>query len=147
MKKLDSLLPPLLKGLGIEEAVRFEEIKRDWTSLFREPLSLHMSPSRLQNGELLVYVDSTVWLHQISFYKADILRNLTPFSVKDVRFRLGRVDSKRPRSNRLQQKRYALDSDELRQIEEAVSGLIEGPLKESVKRAMEKALSAKKNKS
>jgi hypothetical protein len=147
VKRLGGLLPPLLKGLGIEEGVRFEGIKRDWTSIFREPLSLHMCPSRLQNGELLIHVDSTVWLHQISFYKEEILRNLAPFGVKDVRFRLGRVDSKRPRSPRLQQKHYALDSAALRQIEEAVSGMEEGPVKESVKRAMEKALSAKKNKS
>ena len=145
MNRLGGLLSPLLKGLGIEEAVRFEGIKGEWTNIFREPLSLHMYPSRLKNGELLINVDSAVWLQQISFYKAEIIRNLGPFGVKDVRFRIGKADTKRtPPSQRPQQKKSSLDGAALRQIEETVSGIKDSPVKESIRRAMEKSLSARK---
>ncbi len=148
VNRIGGLLSPIIKGLGIEEAVRLEGIKEDWAGLFREPLSLHMRPSRLQNGELLINVDSSVWLQQISFYREDILRTLRPLGVKDVRFRIGRVTGAKPLSSeRPQKKRYSLDKTALRQIEEAVSGIGDGPVKESIRKAMEKALSRKSNKS
>ena len=148
MNRIGGLLSPLLKGLGIEEAVRFEGIKAGWANIFREPLSLHMCPSRLQNGELLINVDSPVWLQQISFYREEILRNLGPFGVKDVRFRIGRMGAGKTGAPRQpQQRNYAPDSAALRQVEEAVSGIEDGPVKDSIRRAMEKALSKKSHKS
>lgn len=148
MNRIDGLLSPLLKGLGIEEAVRFEGIKGEWTTLFGEPLSLHMFPSRLKNGELLINVDSPVWLQQISFYKAEILKNLGPFGIRDVRFRIGRVDARKIHApHRSQQKKVSLDSAAMQQIEEMVSEVKDSPVKESIRRAMERSLAAKKAKS
>ncbi len=144
MKRIDSLLSPLVKGLGIEEAVRFEGLKAEWTKIFREPLSLHMSPSRLSNGVLLINVDTPVWLHQINFYRVEILQNLTAFGIRDVRFRIGRIHTKESRApHRPQLKKNVLSNAASRQIEETVSKMEEGPVKESIRRAMEKALSKK----
>ncbi len=147
MNRIRGLLSPILKGLGIEEAVRLEGIRGEWTNIFREPLSLHMSPSRLQNGEMLIHVDSSVWLQQITFYREQILRSLAPFGVRDLRFRIGRIGAGKAGVPRSQQKKASLDDAALRQIEEAVSGIGDGPVKESIRRAMEKALSKKSNRS
>lgn len=148
MNRIGGLISPLVKGLGIEEAVRFEGIKGEWAGIFAEPLSLHMFPSRLKNGELLINVDSAVWLQQISFYKTEILKNLSPFGVIDVRFRIGKTDARKTGApQRAQRKEFPLDSSALRQIEETVSGIEDGPVKESIRRAMAKSLSTKKPKS
>jgi hypothetical protein len=148
VNRIGGLLSPLLKGLGIEEAVRLEGIKGEWTNIFREPLSLHMHPSRLKNGELLINVDSAVWLQQISFYRAEIIGKLGPFGIKDVRFRIGRAGTgRKPQSERPQQGKSRLDGDAMRQIEETVSGMEDSPVKESIRRAMAKALAKKNSKS
>jgi len=91
VKRIDHLLIPFIRELGIEDSVRLAEIKKDWYNLFNEPLSSHMSPYKLSEGEILLTVDSPVWLQELSFYKEDIIKKLSSYNVKSVRFRLGRV--------------------------------------------------------
>ncbi|HET6514726.1 MAG TPA: DUF721 domain-containing protein [Thermodesulfovibrionales bacterium] len=145
MKRVGAVLSPFVKSLGIEGALKLEELKRAWPTLFGEPLSLHMSPSSLKEGELLITVDSPVWLQQISFYKPDILKKLGPFDVRDIRFRLGTIRiEKNIRSRPRKAKREkSLDSDTLSFIEETVSELEDPGLKESIRKAMGKAFSSR----
>ncbi len=91
VKRIGALIAHLVREMGMEEAVRFEEIKKKWEDIFGEPLSLHMYPSRLQRGELLINVDSPLWLQQLSFLKTQIIRNLAPFEIRDIRFRIGKL--------------------------------------------------------
>ncbi len=145
MKRVDTLISPLLKGLGLEEAVRFERIKKEWATIFREPLSLHMFPSSLKNGELLIAVDSPVWLQQLSLFKAEIMKNLRPFEVKEVRFRIGRVEAgKKEAEETPQPGKPSLGRDALREIDNTVAEVKDIGLRENVRRAMEKSFSKKR---
>ena len=145
VKRIGNLISPLVAGLGLEEAVRFERIKKEWSDIFREPLSLHMFPCSLKHGELLITVDSAVWHQQLVFLKNQILKNVSPFGVNDVRFRVGKVHTKTKEMPRpLQNKVGPLDHASLQQIEETVSGLKDGPVKESIRKTMERSLSARK---
>lgn len=144
MRKVSTLIPRLLKELGLEEAARFERIRKEWSAIFREPLSLHMSPSTLKNGELLIAVDSPAWLQQISLFKPDITKKLNAYGVTDVRFRIGRIakpagGTRRANEDRPKE-RPSLGRDALREIDETVSGLKDGGLRENVRRAMEQSL-------
>ncbi len=143
MKRVGTLLPPLLKELGLEEAARFERIRKEWSTVFREPLSLHMSPSALKNGELLIAVDSPVWLQQVSLFRADIVKKVSPFGVKDVRFRIGRAGRMGGRredtAQTLSRKKPSLGADALREIDDTVSGLKDTGVREIVRRAMEQS--------
>ena len=145
VKKIGNLISPLVAGLGLEEAVRFERIKKEWPEIFRKPLSLHMSPCSLKQGELLIAVDSPVWHQQLIFLKAEILKKVSPFGVKDVRFRIGKVQTRTKEKPRPPlQKTPSLDRASLEQIEETVSELEDGPVKESIRKTMEKSFSARK---
>ena len=99
MKRINSLCIPLIRNLGIEEGVRFAEIRKDWFSLFSKPLVSHMSPCALSNGELLLNVDSPGWLQELHYYKNDILKKMSSYGVKTVRFRMGRVSMKTTTEN------------------------------------------------
>ncbi len=144
MKKVSALIPRLLRELGLEEAARFERISKEWSAIFREPLSLHMSPTTLKNGELLIAVDSPVWLQQISLFKPDITKKLNAYGVTDVRFRIGRMAKPAGGMRKLNEarpkERPSLGRDALREIDETVSGLKDGALRENVRRAMEQSL-------
>ena len=147
VKKLSGVLSPLLTHLGIDEAVRFEGMKEEWARLFGEPLSLHMWPSSLKRGELLIHVDSPLWLHQLSFLKADILKKLHHFNVREIRFRLGRIGhlAKIRPSLDPEPEEPPLDMDSLRYIEETTDGIQDPELRDCVRKAMRKYFNGMKD--
>lgn len=141
MHRADSLLKPYIKDLGIEEGIRLSEIKRNWSALFNEPLSLHMFPALLTRGELLMTVDSPVWLQELNFYRGDILRKLGAYGVSKIRFRLGRVSARgKPGVTGKGDKVKRLSNTEETFIRETVAGIRDETLKESLKTTMEKAI-------
>lgn len=147
MKRADSLLSPIIRNLGIEEGVRLAQIRRDWYILFQKPLSYHMSPSLLSKGELLLNIDSPVWLQELKFYTADILKKLDPYGVKAIRFRLGRVSltDKAGSINKKPEDKH-LKAEERSYIEKTVSQIHDEALKVTVKQAMERAITSGKTK-
>ncbi len=143
MIKTDYLLTPILKNLGIEEGVRLVSIKNNWHYIFEKPLSLHMSPSRLSEGKLLINVDSPIWLQQLSYYKREITKKLDAYGVKDVHFRIGKLFHKKQFVSK-RQKTAELSSEDTLFVSELISQISDDTIKEAVKRALEKSLSSKK---
>lgn len=140
MKRADSLLIPFIRELGIEDGVKLAEIRRNWYNLFDKPLSYHMSPFILSKGEILLNVDSPVWLQELTFYKEDIIKKMSSYGVKMVRFRLGRVSTKVKSGIQGQKSRVKqLTTEELSYIEETVSKINDEKLKETVQKAMKKS--------
>lgn len=141
MNRIGALISPFSKGLGLEDAIRLEQIKKEWAGIVGDPLSVHICPAGLKNGELLINADSPAWLQQVTFFKSEIIRKLTSFSVKEVRFRLGRIISNKPERVRPEQlqKRY-LSSEEKSYIEDAVSVIKDPELRECIKKTVEKSM-------
>lgn len=147
MKRADSLLKNVIRDLGIKDGVSLAGIKREWHNLFHEPVSFHMMPVRLSIDELLLNVDSPVWLQELKFYKQDIIKKLSPYGVKDVRFRLGSVKSTTDTGAGNKRSRARIFSEEERSyVEKTVSQLSDGDLKTTVRTAMEKAVASGKTK-
>jgi hypothetical protein len=143
MEKAGSLLGPLIKSLGIADSVRLTRLMNDWNKLFEEPLSSHMSPSKLYEGELLLNVDSPIWMQQLNFCKRDLLTKLIPYEVRDIRFRIGRITKKRQNTSDSQE--FAeISSEDESFVTHLVSFLGDDGLKESVRKAAEKSLRAAK---
>lgn len=147
VKRADSLLKPLVRDLGIEDGIRLAQIKSHWQTLFQKPLSHHMSPSFLSGDELLLTVDSPVWLQELKFYQQDIIMKLALYEVKTVRFRLGRVNvDEKSESAREGEKVKPLTADDRSFIEDTVSNIEDKELKEVVKKAMGKAIATVRTK-
>lgn len=143
MKRADALLTPLIRSLGITDGIRLAQIKSHWHTLFQKPLGYHMSPSALSGNELLLNVDSPVWLQELKFYQGDIIRKLSPYQVSTVRFRLGRVFAHESKEGKAPHPpARSLTADEHAFIEEAISPLADEGLKEVIRKAITKAFSA-----
>ncbi|MEW6417197.1 MAG: DciA family protein [Nitrospirota bacterium] len=148
MKRVDSLLIPFVRELGIEDGVRLAKIKMNWHNLFNKPLSYHMSPYMLSGDEIVLNVDSHLWLQELNFYKEDIIKKLSAYSVKAVRFRLGTLMTSTSRgrvskksevtSQKSQVRRFT--HEELSYIEDTISKINEPELRETVRRTIQKAL-------
>jgi hypothetical protein len=145
VKRVDSLLRPLVREFGIESGIRFIEVKKNWHTLFNEPLSCHMVPHKMTEGVILLHVDSPVWLQELNYFKKDIIEKLSPYGVKEVRFKLGQV-SKRTGTEVCNQsfRLNTLAPEEVSYIEKTVSQIIDEELRGTVRRTIEKAISSKK---
>jgi hypothetical protein len=106
-----------------------------------------MAPYKLSEGEILLNVDSPVWLQELNYFKKDVIEKLNPYGVRDVRFKLGRV-SKIIKSGVQSQKSRVkpLTTEEIFYIEKTVSQINDKELKETVRRTIEKAITLNKTK-
>jgi hypothetical protein len=145
VKRADVLLKPLVRDLGIDDGIRLAQVKSRWHILFQKPLSCHMSPSLLSGNELLLTVDSPVWLQELKFYQEDIIKKLASYQVRTIRFRLGRVN---PLANQEEdskdRKGKFLTEHDCSFIEETVSDIRDKELKETLQKTIAKAIAAGK---
>ncbi len=145
VNRVDSLLVPFIRELRIEDGIRFAKIKMNWHNLFDKPLSYHMSPSVLSGNEIVLNVDSPVWLQELNFYKEDIIKKLSAYGVKAVRFRLGRVSKKSEVRSQKSEVRKPTH-EELSYIENTVSKIGDEALRETFRRTIEKAITSNRGK-
>ena len=145
MKRADSLLHHFIRELGIEDGVRLTEIKKNWHTLFHEPLVSHMWPYTLSEGEILLAVDSPVSLQELQYYKDDIVKKFSSYGVRSVRFRLGRVSQRKKPGVESSSADYRLTDEEQAYIEETVSAVGDEELRKVIRRAITKALMKKQS--
>ncbi len=144
MERAGSILTPAIKRLGIEENVRLLRITGEWETIFSEPLSLHMSPSRLLEGELLINADSPIWMQQLQFCRAEIMRKLAPYGVKKIRFRIGRVlRQKKQDPDNVTRDTGRLSPEDALFVEDLVAPVRDETLKTAIRTAAAKSLSSK----
>lgn len=150
MQRGAALFLSLLRDLGLEDRYTVDALQREWSTLFGAPLSQHTCPVDLKEGELLINVDSPLWLQELKFFKGEMLKKLRPYAVRAVRFRHGSVYQARRRGTpsertRMQQggrpQPRLLDADDLAWIAQTTAAIRDEELKAALARAMEKALS------
>lgn len=147
VKRADSLLTHFIRDLGIEDGIRLSRMKKEWYTLFQKPLSYHVSPCRLSEGELLLNVDSPVWLQELNFFKEEIIKKLGSYGVREVRFRLGRIPRAENAAATYKKSREKhLKDGELEFVENTVSQVNDEALRVTVKLALEKAITSGKTK-
>lgn len=75
-------------GLNLEQAKIWEH----WPELAGEHLAPHCNPHNIKDGQLRITVESTVWMHKISYIKWDLIRRINRMAgkelVSDIFFRL-----------------------------------------------------------
>jgi hypothetical protein len=124
-----------MKDLGMENAMRFHLIETQWNSLMGGTLALHASPANLSGDQLLIFVDAPAWLQELSFRKAEIIRKLEAFGIRDVRFRVGRT--RRPSPEPVSAPR-TLTEAERTLITEILSPIEDAEVREQARLAMER---------
>ncbi len=71
------LIGPLLKTIKLEEQSRLGVLVEKWEAAMGKAVAAHTRAGRLMNGELTVFVDSSVWLSELQRYaQREMLANL-----------------------------------------------------------------------
>jgi predicted nucleic acid-binding Zn ribbon protein len=94
MESLGSILGPLLRSLGLEERVKIGRLFSCWPDIVGDTIANHAKPVEYSRGILIVCVDSSTWLAELSQYmKPEIVKKVRSRSgslvIRDIKFRLG----------------------------------------------------------
>jgi hypothetical protein len=85
---LSAPLQGVMKKLGLDIQHRLQELTVKWPDIAGPDVAQHTRPGRLEKGRLTVYVDSSVWLSELSRFGLDVLlRNIRQ------RYTSGKIDS------------------------------------------------------
>jgi hypothetical protein len=144
VERAGSALGPLIKDLGLEDALRLYRIKQSWKDILGEPLATHAAPTALKGGVLHINIATPSWLQQAGYYKAQILEKLGRLGVVDIRLKLGKVQ---PSAHPTAKERPSYKEPDQALIEELLSSIEDGEVKEAVRRAARKALGTPRRKS
>ncbi len=65
---LQELIPALIRKLEEQEPEWTVALESEWADLVPEPGNKHSRPGRIQDAQLTVFVDSSVWLSELTRY-------------------------------------------------------------------------------
>ncbi len=134
MEGVSRSIERIIRDLGLAEQMQLAAVRRQFNELFSPPLSDHIWPASLTRGELLIYVESQVWLYEVRRHQREFEKRLHSFGIKRVKFRIGKVFRKKnPRGIPPLIKPDSLPEE----LESHIQREIKDPeLRESVRRAM-----------
>lgn len=132
------LLPGLAEKGGWGALVELSRLQAQWPQVVGEQVAAHTAPERIQHGRLTVLVDSSAWLMQLSFYKADIHRKVNAHlgseRVSEVFLKVGRTRVGEGPARR------AADPPPTPEALETVEGWVAGVPDEEVREALRRLL-------
>ena len=94
--RIGSIIPGVLKQLGLEGRIEEEKLKRQWASVAGEAIAKVSRPVRVRDGVLYVEVESGAWVQELSFRRRQFVELIgdryRAIGLKDIRFELKRGD-------------------------------------------------------
>jgi len=91
-QRMRDLLSPLVAHLTVARRPSAEEVDQLWRKLVGSKAARHSRPTSLRRGELLVAVDTSVWLWSLSFQRQRLVEELQAAwgheTVSAIRFRM-----------------------------------------------------------
>lgn len=142
MQSLQNILKTFIKIDGLECGVALTAIRRQWTNLVGETIAAHTFPDTLKGSVLNLIVDTPQWMHHLSFFKEEITAKLYPYSVSDIRFRIGRIPEQEKGDNSTN--KAGLSEDDERFIDNTLKNLNDDELKEKFRTLIEHGLTKRK---
>ncbi len=89
-KRLGIALDAFAKQAGWEQTLSREELALKWAEIVGPETAARSKPAGIQGGTLVVQCDSTAWMKQLQFMRAQIVTRITTdfpdAEISDVRF-------------------------------------------------------------
>jgi predicted nucleic acid-binding Zn ribbon protein len=92
-ERVGSLVPRVLRDLGLDESARALRIQEGWEGAVGAEVASHCQPVALRNGILEARVDSSAWCQALRLRAPELLdglaRALGDDAPREIRLRLG----------------------------------------------------------
>jgi len=90
MKPLASILPGLMRDLGLEERATGWRAVSEWPAVAGERVARHSRATGFRDGVLTVEVEGSAWMHELSFLSRELVRRVNDHLgaevVREVKF-------------------------------------------------------------
>jgi predicted nucleic acid-binding Zn ribbon protein len=92
-RSVGSVLPRVLKGLKLDKVLAAQPAVTLWPEIAGAKTAAHTRAAEIDDGTLVVVVDSPAWMTQLRFLKPQLLKKIEARIgrglIKDIRFVLG----------------------------------------------------------
>ena len=152
LQPLHAALTDALQQAGLGNVVALVALQRNWAAIAGSQLAAVSHPVRFRWGELLISVSNAIWLQQMTFYQAQLRRNIRSVvgdvKVSSLRFVLAYASDEpsRPRTSTegVTQQPELLTADEEHRVWEGTACIADAELREAARRAWRQDLLAKR---
>jgi predicted nucleic acid-binding Zn ribbon protein len=90
VEALSGVLPRVLRQLGLEDGLLGWRAVHEWEQVVGSRVARHTRATGFREGELLVEVESSPWMHELGFLKPALVRRINRHLgrrlVRSVRF-------------------------------------------------------------
>lgn len=94
---LAQILNKVIKDMAGPKRLTAEEIASAWKYAAGKAAAKHTKPVSIKKGQICINVDRSSWLYELTISKKKILEKLNgklkKKKIKDIRFRIGEIDS------------------------------------------------------
>lgn len=73
---VSKLVEAVLKSMRLDDQLRMGRLETEWRNIMGPAVAAHTRPGRLNDTELIVFVDSSVWLSELHRSRVRMLANL-----------------------------------------------------------------------
>ena len=94
-KPLEDVLKDIISGISKKGGLTEEDVDSAWERAVGEKAAEHSKPCTLKGSRLIVSVDGSSWLYELTIRKREILKSLSEIlkssRVKDITLRIGEL--------------------------------------------------------
>ncbi len=94
-ERIDSVVKSLMEGLDKHSNPTAEDIEGIWREIAGKKASSHTKPASLRKKHLIINVDGSSWLYELTLRKGELLsklkKELGKDKIKELQFRIGEL--------------------------------------------------------
>ena len=92
-KPLEDVLKDIISGISKKGGLTEEDVDSAWERAVGEKAAKHSKPCTLKGSRLIVSVDGSSWLYELTVKKKEILKKINEVlkgnKIKEITFRIG----------------------------------------------------------
>lgn len=94
-ERIDNIIKSIFNKLDKASSLTSDEITKIWREAAGKKASLHTKPESFRKKKLIINVDSSSWLYELTLKKNELLKGLKKRlgedEIKELQFRIGEI--------------------------------------------------------
>jgi len=144
-----SILQGVAQSQGFDVRLWEYRLQTQWKDLVGEVLAAHTWPTRIRFRKLFIAVETTVWLHQLTYLKSTLMDKIqsqtSNLYLKDIVFRIGEIPEQNWDEPGSENTQPHVSAESLMTATEYTREITNEEIRYSLTRVISKALSSSPN--
>lgn len=95
MDRIDGVVKSIIKKLDKQSRLTSDDVEKAWKQAAGKKAASHTKPASLRKKQLVINVDGSSWLYELTLKKAELLaglkKKLGGDKIEELRFRIGEL--------------------------------------------------------